>query len=98
MKLNLKYIVVVCIATLLILKVGNVMAYFKFSAQVVCEAVSNDDAEKEEKKIESEVLYDHFSPNIVLYFVPKSIKKIAIPDSFLPLSYFPEVLTPPPSV
>ncbi|MFW0716532.1 hypothetical protein [Pedobacter sp. N23S346] len=75
------------------------MSYIKYSPTELEYASNNDDAtEKEEKKVETEYFTDHFLfvTNVIIPFIAE--KKVIVPDHFFYPAYFPEVLTPPPSV
>lgn len=96
--INFKYVLIICVAITLFFKVSNVMSYLKFSTSNIEYSALGDDAEKEEKKIESEyfdnqILFDSF-----VKIFPTAEKKLIVPHNFSILAYFPEVLTPPPSV
>ncbi|MCX2494598.1 hypothetical protein OQX63_14000 [Pedobacter sp. PF22-3] len=100
MKFNgFKYILIACIALAFFLKVSHVVSYLSYSDHNVELLSTNDDAtEKEEKKIESEFAVYEVLFNATLYFPFQSTKKVIIPDHSFQLAYFPEVLTPPPSI
>jgi len=89
---------ILCITVAFIFKVGNVMSYFQYQSSKQMENVaSNDAAEKEEKKVETEYFTEQFSfigNNLIRECTPQ---KPIVPLYFSKLSYFPEVLTPPPS-
>lgn len=96
---GLKYILITCITLAFFLKVSHVVSYLSYSVQNVEFSSTNDDAtEKEEKKIESEFAVHEVLFNATLYFPFQTTKKVIIPDHAFQLAYFPEVLTPPPSV
>ncbi|RYD81355.1 MAG: hypothetical protein EOP53_06570 [Sphingobacteriales bacterium] len=60
---------------------------------------SNDDAtEKEEKKVETEFFTQHFNFIENTIWAEKEQEKLIAPASFNKLTFFPEVLTPPPSL
>jgi len=96
--IGLKYLLIVCIAATLFMKVSNALSYIKYSPSELEYASNNDDAtEKEEKKVETEYFTNHFFnvTNLSDSFIIE--KKVIIPDHFFYPAYFPEVLTPPPS-
>ncbi|GGE62684.1 hypothetical protein EV200_105266 [Pedobacter psychrotolerans] len=95
--ISFKYLLIICIAATLFLKVSNAVSYLRYStAEIEYSSVNDDATEKEEKKIESEYLANHFysDPQAGLFFVTD--KKLLIPDHSFKMTYFPEVLTPPP--
>ncbi|SDH57002.1 hypothetical protein SAMN05421827_12940 [Pedobacter terrae] len=96
---GLKYILITCITLAFFVKVSHVVSYLSYSVQNVEFSSTNDDAtEKEEKKTESEFVVHEVLFNSTLYFPFQTTKKVIIPDHAFQLAYFPEVLTPPPSV
>jgi hypothetical protein len=96
---NFKYVVIIVIALTLFLKVSNTISYLKYSLSEIEYASVNDDAaEKEEKKIETEYFTDQFFFNEQVNLFLSVDNKVIIPNHFFQLSYFPEVLTPPPSI
>ncbi|SFA51638.1 hypothetical protein SAMN04488511_110105 [Pedobacter suwonensis] len=96
---SLRYILIVCMALAFFLKVSHVVSYLSYSDHHVELLSINDDApEKEEKKTESEFAVQEISFNGTLYFPFQTSKKVIIPDHAFQLAYFPEVLTPPPSI
>jgi hypothetical protein len=96
---GLKYILIICIALAFFLKVSHVASYLSHSVNNVELLSTNDDAtEKEEKKTESEFAVQEISFNATLYFPFQISKKVIIPDRTFQWAYFPEVLTPPPSI
>jgi hypothetical protein len=100
MKLSgFKYVVVICITFALFFKVSNIISYLSCPTNHIALLSTNDDAtEKEEKKVETEYAVYHFVYQGEMDFSPQTSKKIIIPDLFFQLAYFPEVLTPPPSI
>jgi len=96
---SLKYILILCITLTLFLKVGNVLSYLS-CATVDIENVSlNDDAtEKEEKKIEAEYFDDYFLCYQNLKSPIQFAVKIILPKNLFTSLYYPEILTPPPSL
>lgn len=100
MKLDtLKYILVTCIALIFLIKVSHVVSYLSYSADTTEVLSMHDDAsEKEEKKLETEYAIPQFASHIQSYFPMLTAKKLIIPDYSFRLAYFPEVLTPPPSI
>jgi hypothetical protein len=75
------------------------ISYLSYPTNPIASLSTNDDAtEKEEKKVEAEYAVYHFVSQGEMGFSPQTSKKIIIPDHFFQLAYFPEVLTPPPSV
>ncbi|AZI24468.1 hypothetical protein EA772_03550 [Pedobacter sp. G11] len=100
MKCNgFKYILILCLAIALFLKLGSVLSYLSYASVDIENVSSNDDAtEKEEKKVETEYFAQDFLmiDNAVSVFEMPA--KVIIPNHFNKLSYFPEVLTPPPSI
>lgn len=94
-----KYILIGCIALTFFLKVSHVVSYLSYSVDHVEVLSTNDDAtEKEEKKVETEYTIEETPFHGEMHFPLKTSKKVIIPDYSLQLAYFPEVLTPPPSV
>lgn len=88
-----------CLAIALFLKAGEVLSHLSYSAVDIENVSSNDDApEKEEKKVETEYFSEDFLTVTNAVWVFTSPKKVVFPNHFNKLSYFPEVLTPPPSV
>ncbi|QDW27743.1 hypothetical protein FFJ24_024050 [Pedobacter sp. KBS0701] len=100
MKLEgLKYILIACIALTFVLKVSRVVSYLSYSTDNVEVLSTSDDAtEKEEKKIETEYAIQETMFHGKMYFPLQTSKKVIVPDCSLQLAYFPEVLTPPPSI
>ena len=100
MKFNgFKYILILCLAITLFLKVGIVLSYLSYASVDVENVSSNDDAtEKEEKKVETEYFVQDFQIFDDSVWASEMPAKVIIPNHFGKLSYFPEVLTPPPSV
>lgn len=100
MKFNLlKYILVACMAIAFFLKVSHVISYLSYTIHQVEVLSTNDDAtEKEEKKVESEYTLQQIVFHGDIYFPPQTARKVIIPDYPFKLAYFPEVLTPPPSI
>ncbi|WP_426327261.1 hypothetical protein [Pedobacter sp. R-06] len=100
MKFNgLKYVLIACIAIAFFLKVSHAVSYLSYSTNNVEVLSTNDDAtEKEEKKVETEYTVQQIVFHGALYFPLQTSKKVLIPDHSFQLAYFPEVLTPPPSV
>ncbi len=95
----LKYILISCIALAFFLKVSHVVSYLSYSADNVELLSTNDDAtEKEEKKVEPEYAIPQILFHGDMNFTLQTSKKVVIPDHSFQLAYFPEVLTPPPSV
>lgn len=90
---------IACIAVIFFVKVSHVLSYLSYSADNVELLSANDDAtEKEEKKAETEyAVYQNIFHSIV-YCPVQTSKKIIVPDHSFQEAYFPEVLTPPPSV
>ncbi|TCD19782.1 hypothetical protein EZ456_19940 [Pedobacter psychrodurus] len=94
-----KYILISCIAITFFLKVSHVVSYLSYSANNVELLSTNDDAtEKEEKKVEPEYAIQQTMFHGDINFTFQTSKKVIIPDHSFQLAYFPEVLTPPPSV
>lgn len=88
-----------CMSLAFFLKVSHVVSYLSYTDNNVELLSTNDDAtEKEEKKTESELAVQEISFNATLYFPFQTSKKVIIPDHTFQLAYFPEVLTPPPSI
>ena len=100
MKFNgFKYILILCLAIALFLKLGSVLSYLSYASVDIENVSSNDDAtEKEEKKVEPEYFVQDFLIIDDSVWVSEMPAKVVIPNHFSKLSYFPEVLTPPPSV
>ncbi|WP_293304832.1 hypothetical protein [Pedobacter sp. UBA5917] len=94
-----KYVLIACIAVTFFVKVSHVLSYLSYSADNVELLSVNDDAtEKEEKKVETEYAVYQVVFHDAVYFPLQTSKKIIIPDHSFQSAYFPEVLTPPPSV
>lgn len=75
------------------------ISYLSYSANNVELLSVNDDAtEKEEKKVEAEYAVYQSLSHATVYFPLQTSKKVIIPNHSFQLAYFPEVLTPPPSV
>lgn len=95
---GLKYLLIICIVATFFLKVSNALSYLKYSpTELKYSSVNSDATEKEEKKVETEYFTDHFFTitNLSTSFITE--KKVIIPGHFFYPTYFPEVLTPPPS-
>ncbi len=87
----------ICLVATLLAKVGGITAYlYHFNPESTYVMAHDDATEKEEKKVETE----YFDHQFMAYeglnqeIVPQT--KPALPEHFFILSYFPEVLTPPP--
>jgi len=75
------------------------LSYLNFSAVDIENVGSNDDAtEKEEKKVEAEYFATDFLISQDTFIPSNTSKKVIIPTCLEHLAYFPDVLTPPPSV
>lgn len=100
MKFNgFKYILIFCLAIALFLKVGNFLSYLSYaSVDIENVSLSDDATEKEEKKVETEYFSQDFLIIDDSVWVSEMPAKVIIPNHFNKLSYFPEVLTPPPSI
>ena len=96
---SLKYILICCFAIALLFKTSGVVSVFVNPIKATeYNSADQDSTEKEDKKIESE----YFEEGIFTFLdlkIPVPLKeKILLPqNSFYP-TYFPEVLTPPPSL
>ncbi|MFC4213237.1 hypothetical protein ACFOWA_18735 [Pedobacter lithocola] len=93
-----KYVLICFFAVMLLLKTTGASSVFLDSFKNTEYSIANQDGtEKEEKKIESE----YFDNNLFLVQhvkIPVLVKvKESYPTNNALLSYFPEVLTPPPS-
>lgn len=96
---KLKYILIICVALALFLKVGSALSYLSFSKANIEHSLLNDDAtEKEERKVETEYFAHSFLTFESASYFPEASKKVMVPSHLSQLNYFPEVLTPPPSV
>ena len=96
---GLKYVLIACIALAFFLKVSHAVSYLSYSSNNVEVLSTNDDAtEKEEKKVETEYAVQQIAFHGALYFPLQISKKVIILGHSFQLAYFPEVLTPPPSV
>ncbi|QPH41639.1 hypothetical protein [Pedobacter endophyticus] len=96
---KLKYILMICIALALFFKVSSALSYLAFSKADVEHSLLNDDAtEKEERKVETEYFAHSFLTFESAFYSPETSKKVVVPSHLSQLNYFPEVLTPPPSV
>ncbi|MFD2582930.1 hypothetical protein ACFSR6_10560 [Pedobacter vanadiisoli] len=96
---SLKYILIVCVVTAFFLKASHVVSYLSHVINNIELLSTNDDAaEKEEKKVESEYTVQQVVFQGALYFPLQISKKVIIPGHSFQLAYFPEVLTPPPSI
>ncbi|WP_316805940.1 hypothetical protein [Pedobacter agri] len=93
-----KYILILCLAIALFLKVGNVLSYLSYAAVDIENVSSNDATEKEDKKVETEYFAQDFLMINDAVWAFEMPAKVIIPNHFDKLSYFPEVLTPPPAV
>ncbi|WP_316735101.1 hypothetical protein [Pedobacter aquatilis] len=96
--ISFKYVLIICIALTLFLKVSDVLSYLKSSISNIEYIALGDDAEKEEKKIEHEYFDNQVFFDSSLHLFPVLEQKLIIPDNFSIAAYFPEVLTPPPSI
>jgi len=95
----LKYIIVTCITLTFLIKVSHVVSYLSYSTDNIEALSTHDDAtEKEDKKLETEYAIEQVVFHGQTYFPVLIAKKLVIPDHSFKLAYFPEVLTPPPSV
>lgn len=74
------------------------MSYLKLSTPNIEYSTLGDDTEKEEKKIESEYFDNQTLLDSFVKIFSTTEKKLIIPHDFSISTYFPEVLTPPPSV
>jgi len=95
---TLKYILIYCFAITLLFKTSGVVSVFVNSIKSVEYSSNQDSTEKEEKKIETEYFESYFSvfPDLR---VPVQLKaKVLLPHNIFFSAYFPEVLTPPPSL
>ncbi|RNL50264.1 hypothetical protein [Pedobacter jejuensis] len=94
----LKYVLICFFVAMLLLKTTGVASAFIDSIKnTECNIANQDSAEKEEKKIESEYFDNQlFSVQHIKIPVILKVKKDYQTNNTL-LSYFPEVLTPPPS-
>lgn len=96
---NFKYIVIIGIAITLFLKVSNTLSYLKYSlTETKYTSVKDDATEKEEKKGETEYFVDQFFLKEQINIFCSVNTKVIIPDYSFQAGYFPEVLTPPPSI
>jgi len=95
---SLKYVLIYCFAIALLFKTSGVASVFINSVKIAEYNSANQDTEKEEKKIETEY-FEARMLNFPDLNLPVTLKeKILLrPNSFFP-TYFPEVLTPPPSL
>ncbi|MBB6237782.1 hypothetical protein HDC90_002404 [Pedobacter sp. AK013] len=100
MKLDgLKYVLIACIAIAFFLKLSHAVSYLRCSTDGVEVLSTNDDAtEKEEKKVETEYAVQQIAFHGALYLPFQTSNKVLIPEHSFQPAYFPEVLTPPPSV
>ena len=96
---SLKYILIYCFTIALLFKTSGVVSVFVNPIKATeYNSSDQDSTEKEEKKIESEYFEDLvFSLPDLKAPVPSKEKVLSLPDNFFP-TYFPEVLTPPPSL
>lgn len=89
----------ICLMAVLLFKVGGVAIYINhFHPDSTYLSVQEDAAEKEEKKVETEYFDHHFMAFESFNTEVLPLSKPALPERFFILSYFPEVLTPPPLV
>ncbi|SER10460.1 hypothetical protein SAMN04488023_104135 [Pedobacter rhizosphaerae] len=87
----------ICLMAVLLFKVGGVAVYLNhFNPESTYLSVQEDATEKEEKKVETEYFDHQFMAFESLNTEVVSLNKPALPTHFFILSYFPEVLTPPP--
>lgn len=96
---SLKYVFFYCFAIALLFKTSGMVSVFINSSKVSeYNSTNQDSTEKEEKKIETEY-FEACVLNLPDLKVTVPLKeKILLPqNSFFP-TYFPEVLTPPPSL
>ena len=96
--ISLKCIFTISIAFILFLKVSGSLSLIQFSAfESTYTSASDDTAEKEEKKVETEYFTDQLPEGLRLEASFIIGKKVVVPEHSFKLNYFPEVLTPPPS-
>lgn len=96
---NLKYVLMICIALAVFLKVSNVFSYLSFSRANIEHVLLNDDAtDKEEKKVEAEYFAQEFLALENTSSCTESSKKALFPTHLGNVWYFSEVPTPPPAL
>ena len=94
-----KYFLVLFFALTLLFKVSGVLVVLNPSAAKIDYISSNDESnEKEEKKVEIEYFDHYFLVHPGMEFPILHSPKAVIPQNFITLSYYPEVLTPPPAL
>ena len=90
-----KYIVICCFALTLLFKASGVLSVFKKSINQIEYSESNEDSTEKEVETESfdvnPIAYQSLKPPVLLPV------KVLLPLNFFISTYFPEVLTPPPS-
>ncbi|GGI27731.1 hypothetical protein [Pedobacter mendelii] len=98
MKSDFKYVLICFFVAMLLLKITGIVSAFIVSIKNTEYNIANQDSgEKEEKKIEPEY-FDNQSFSVQHIKIPVVLKdKEAFQTNNDLLSYFPEVLTPPPS-
>lgn len=93
-----KYLFVFCIALTFLFKASNILSVYKNSLTEVEYSDSNKEStEKEEKRVEAEFFDKHHIVYNNFITAGLSNEKILLPFNFFTITYFPEVLTPPPS-
>ncbi|KQR72211.1 hypothetical protein [Pedobacter sp. Leaf176] len=96
---SFKYVLIYCFAIALLFKTSGVVSVFVNSIKTAeYNSANQDSTEKEEKKIETEYFEERMLILPDLKVLIQLKEKTLLPqNNFFP-SYFPEVLTPPPSL
>ncbi|WP_443936825.1 hypothetical protein [Pedobacter sp. MW01-1-1] len=95
---NLKYLITLCFAFVLLVKSSGLDTFFsKSSCRVEC-CQSQEEAEKQEKKNAPEYFFEMLLPENNISLFVQLTTKIYVADFSFEKSHFPDVLTPPPLV
>lgn len=92
---GLKYALIFFLTLTLILKVSLVISCIKLSNT---SQITNNQEETEKENNKIEFLVNQTISNSLTSFYFESEKPMVILDGFFHISYYPEVLTPPPSL
>ncbi|UKT63982.1 hypothetical protein [Pedobacter mucosus] len=92
-----KYLLIFFIALTLMFKVSHVTSVIIFPNASQVE-IDQEESEKEEKKTEIEICVNQTIQNYPIIFAYETEKPLVVREGFFHISYYPEVLTPPPSL